>query len=149
MKVTGDQIIQALRDTDPAVRLDQLYERFIKGEFLESVATDLDLPVTIDNLLSVKTRYIRGWMNLRASSESDRSEQETRKFAERGEAAVEEYRALMTTLASAFRAKGGSERMILEMMGLCPENLAKADAGSLTIGELLATQPSLILEGAM
>lgn len=44
-----------------------------------------------------------------------------------------------------YKDEGATDQDMYERMGLTPENLAAAIAGTLTVGQLLASQPSIVL----
>ena len=155
MKITGEQLIQAVRDANlsqdcESKSLIEAYEKFIGGAFLESIAEYLDRPVNAANITEVKCRYVEEWAKFSATLEGGRSEEGRQLFVENGEAMGCEFREMLTGLMSL--AQDRADALNADLMGLMemsPENRAKYGSGELTVGDLLLTQPEILLEGAM
>ncbi|MFH1047248.1 MAG: hypothetical protein V1738_02995 [Patescibacteria group bacterium] len=149
MQLTADRIIELLTAAGN-IAADELpedverYREMIANRFLPTVAGLLDQPVTLQSLFEVKDHHMRFCLQMKMVDPGDPDPE----FEEEINETMDIFSfAVIRMIEEIERLKLNPEELVLSEMGLSDDNLNCLRAGTFTIGNLLNSQPEIILEG--
>ena len=163
MPISGVELWEAIKEDrdfrglfeheDPA----QIFQEYFEDRFPDLVGELADEQASLENIITLQITYCNNFISsgiLKRAVEA-LPDEETAMFGvdcmvSMAEGliltAVEMFEGVLEDIPAFLREQGISNRDFYEAMKLSEENIQKVEAGDLTVGELLLSQPAIILK---
>jgi hypothetical protein len=134
-----------------------IFQDYIENDLLVAIGDILDKPANIENVLDVKIAYIKNTLETGLMSRLiEAVPQEVLGFFTAGSLlemvtdmllqAIEILGPIAKDVPAFLKENGVSDKFLYEQLKFSPENIAMAIGNKLTIGDLLISQPAVILK---